>query len=510
MKHLLYLYLFMFIIPEIVFSQEWPQFQHDAARTGRSSVEIPPPYRARWIWLGENQTLRNQQSEPGWTDNLTSEDGYSLPLPESVPFTISQQLQPVIAGGRLFFGTQDGMAYALNTFDGSTAWSFEMPGPVVVSGAVDDQTVIFTTLNGHIMGLNVESGTPAWSFSTGYAITSAPLIHRNTVFAGNHFGTLTALNSQSGVLNWEQTLTAPIVGGIAADGNTVYVPCEDMNVYALEVSSGAIRASNRVKGQGFRITHPVVYNGRLWVTSCMTALMGSEFVMEQVMASSTSIANEDANVALWLTGNDNGGAWPHASEDWQHRFALDTADLSQPYLIPVGPTEGCGIPPNSFVVDHSGRILCWWKTRFPMLTTDGAFGTNYSLDICAVNETTGLRQVIDNGKLSGIVQETDNLYAMTSGGKYLWLRQDFRGTQVIDLTTSDSRFVLAPVRNLDGGYWNADIVYFDWRPNFSNYQVGHVVTSMQTFYGRTAPAIAGNFVFIAENFCIIAIEHDNQ
>jgi len=510
MKKLLYLFIGFLLLSEIALSQYWPQFQHDAARTGRTTVEVAPPYRARWIWLGENQTLRNQLSEPGWPDNLTSVNGYSLPFPESVPFTISQQLQPVIAAGRLFFGTQDGNAYALSTFDGATLWSAEMPGPLVVSAAVDDPTVIFSTLNGYIVGLNVETGQEVWSYNTGYAITSAPCLHKSRVFVGNHYGVITALDAQTGVFVWEKTLTAPVVGGIAADGNSVYVPCEDMNVYALDIFSGAIRAQNRVKGQGFRITHPVVHNGRLWVTSCMTALMGSEFIMEEVMASSTNIANEDANVALWLNGYNNGGAWPNASEDWQHRFALDTTDMTQPFFLPVGPTEGCGIPPNSFVVDHAGRVLCWWKTRFPVLTTIGAFGTNYSLDICAVNQSTGLRQVIDNGKLSGIVQETDNLYALASGGKYLWLRQDFRGTQVIDLTTSNSRYVIAPVRNHDGGYWISDIAYFDWEPYFSNYQVGHVITSMQTMYGRTAPAIAGNLVFIAENFCIIAIENSNQ
>lgn len=502
--------LLCILIPFYLFPQDWPQFQHDAARTGHTFVEVPTPHRARWIWLGENQTLRNELSEPGWPDNLSSAPGYSLPLPESVSFTISQQVQPVIEDGRLFFGTQDGKAYALSTFDGSTLWGVSLSGAIVVSAAVMGQVVVFTTLNGHVFGLNTQNGDVVWTYLSHFAITSAPCIHKELIFTANHRGIVTALDVHTGALIWQQTLSAPVVGGIAADGNSLYVPCEDMNVYALDIFTGNSRASSRVKGQGFRITHPVVHNGRLWVTSCMVPIMGSEYIMEEVMASSVNIADEDAKVALWLQGFDNGGAWPGASEDWQHRFVLDTADMTQPFLIPVGPTEGCGIPPNSFVVDHTNRILCWWKTRFPVLTSNWAFGTNYALDICGVNQTTGLRIPIDNGKLSNIIQETDNLYAMTTSGKYLWLRQDFRGTQVIDLTTSNSRYVVTPVRNYDGGYWNADIAYFDWNPYFNNYQVGIVVTSMQTFYGRTAPAIAGNYVFIAENFCIIAIEHHNQ
>lgn len=491
-------------------SQDWPQYQRNAARTGYTPVEVHPPFRARWIWISEELTLRNQLSEPGWPDNLTSVDGYDLPIPDSVPYTISQQVQPVISNGRLFFGTQDGKAYALSVFDGATLWATTMPGSVVMTAAVEGNIVVFTTLNGYVLGLNVQTGAVLWSVNTKYAITTAPCIHKNRVFTANHRGYARAIDLQTGTVLWQKRLSAPVCGNIAADGNTVYIPCEDMYVYALDIYTGNIRASNRAIGQGFRMTHPVVHNGRVWITSCLVPTMGSEWIMEEVMASSTDYVDEENNVMLWLQGYDNNGAWFEASPDWRHRFAYDTTDMSEAFFIPCGPTEGCGMPPESFVVDYQGRILCWWKTGFSFLSGTGSFGSFYSLDISAVNQTNGRRIIIDNGKLADIMQETDNLYAMSVAGRYLWLRQDFRGTQLIDLTTSDGRFVITPARNADGGGFDPDIAYLDWEPPFDYYKVGYHITSMQTFYGRTAPAIAANYVFIAENFGIVCIEHDPE
>jgi len=503
------IFLLVFMLNQPIFSQDWPQHQHDAARTGRTSDEIPPPYRARWIWLGEGLTLRNQNSEPGWTDNLTSVNGYSFPLPDSVPYTISQLVQPIISNGKVFFGTQEGGAFAISAFDGTTLWKSEISGGILVTAAVKDDVVIFAGVAGIVKAFDVDNGATLWLQNLKYAITTAPCIVGESVFVADHRGRASAFDIQTGSLRWQKNLSAPVTGGIAASGSSVFFPCEDMMVYALDLQTGVIKASGQVRGQSFRLTHPVVFKDFLYVTSGMTPLMGSEYMMEELMATSASPEIEENNIRLWLQGNNNGGAWPLASVDWQHVFAMDTATLEMPFIIAAGPSEGCGFPPEPVVVDYTDRVLCWWKTRFPKLTANSAFGTSFSLDICGINPANGNRINIDNGHLSNIFQETDNLFAMSSGGKYLWLRQDFRGTQVINLENSTSNHVVAPIRNQDGGFWAAQICYLDQSPPY-NYKTGPIVTGQQSVAGRTAPAIAGNTVFIAETFGIIAIENDNQ
>ena len=52
-------------------AQDWPQFQQNGQRHGRLAAGPVGPYRARWIWLGPNNVLRNRDSQPGWSDDLT-------------------------------------------------------------------------------------------------------------------------------------------------------------------------------------------------------------------------------------------------------------------------------------------------------------------------------------------------------------------------------------------------------------------------------------------------------
>jgi hypothetical protein len=79
---------------------DWPQLQYDSARTGRSTDEVAPPYRARWLWFGNAGTLRNRESktnDPNWTNDLTTGVGKSYPLPSSVPFTLACMVQPIVS-----------------------------------------------------------------------------------------------------------------------------------------------------------------------------------------------------------------------------------------------------------------------------------------------------------------------------------------------------------------------------------------------------------------------------
>ena len=179
---------------------------------------------------------------------------------------------------------------------------------------------------------------------------------------------------------------------------------------------------------------------------------------------------------------------------------MNTSDLSEPFTVLAGPADGVGCPTPPSIVDNSDRVLTYFKTRYPKLTKLGAFGTNYSIDVAGVNATNGHRVPIDNGHLANPWPwETDNLYGMSVGGTYLWLRQNFRGTQVINLADSSTRGVSAEVRVRDGGNFLFDVVYKDQMPTIG--------VSQNATLGRTAPIISGPRVYIAENFGVTAIEH---
>jgi hypothetical protein len=495
---------------------DWPQLQSNPARSGRTEDSVAPPYRARWIWCGPALTLRNQNSEPGWTNDLRAREGYSYPMPRSVGFTLANSAQPIVLSNRVFIASLEGMAYAVNVHDGSTIWQSPLPGGTSVTAAGTGDVVVFVTLSGDAHGLDARTGARRWIVATRKSITSAPCLAGAMVYVASQDASVYAIEALTGQLRWRSPrLNAPIQGGLAADADTIYVGAEDMTAYALRRQDGSIRASRRLRGQSFRLTHPVVHNDFVIFTTCMTPMMGSEYINTPMLDDAKDLADEDQIYARWLTGDTNGGRWPHASIDFQHVFALKTADLSAPFLIPCGPCEGVGLPPDPPSVDFSGRVLCWWPTRFPKFTKVGAFGTKYSLDICGINLADGRRIPLDNGRLSNMWPgpETDNLYALSVGGEYLWMRQAFRGTQNIRLTDSKHHHVSARVRHEDGGNFRADVVYFDQprsqtaTPNAVRETPGGSVVSQSNFEGRTAAVISGNRVYLAERFCVTALEH---
>lgn len=481
----LFVFCFGSLAPLVVSeASDWPQLQRDAARTGRTTDVVAPPYRMKWAWLG-----------PGNTQTV-------LPIVGGAGLTIGGRVQPVIAAGRVFVGTQEGNAYGIDATTGQTIWGVPLPGGTLSSAAVDGTVVIFVTLRGFVIGFNVADGSERWRHDSGYAITAAPCVTNGRVYVTNHRGDVLAIDTGTGALLWTTRLPAPVEGDIAADATAVYVPAEDMVVYALRASDGAITAQRRVWGQSFQNTNPVLFGGRLWVTSVMGPARGSEYIFDDVLDDATSFDQEEILTERWLNGDTNGGRWPDASRDWRHRFALDIPTLVEAFLIPCGPTEGVGNPPESVVVDNQNRILFWWKTRYPTLTKIGAFGTRYSLDIAAVNQTNGRRIRIDNGAFSNMWPgpETDNLYQLSVAGDYLWLRQRFRGTQTIRLSTSQHRLVQAAVGVRDGGDFTfADVVYVPTGspPPPANPDIE----------AHAAVVISGGLVLLSEPFGIVALEH---
>ena len=307
---------------------------------------------------------------------------------------------------------------------------------------------------------------------------------------------------------WVSPRLGPAIqGGLAAADGRVFTGTEDMVVHALALADGRELASHPVRGQSFRMLWPVVYGGRVWVSTVMTPLTGSEYIGEantgsSLFADSPSLGEEQDNLVRWLAGDTAAGRWPDAGRDWRRLFALAVEDLSEPFVIPAAPADGVGVPAHPPVVDQRGRVLAYFKTHHPRLTAPvgAVFGTRESVDIAAIDPATGRRVPIDNGHLANLWPwETDNLYGLSVAGSQLWLRQNFRGTQVLDLDASAGRGVTAEIRSRDGGVFNFDVVYKE---------IGRPVRTPQTpTLGRTAPAIVGGRVFLAEEWGVTVLEH---
>jgi hypothetical protein len=133
---------------------------------------------------------------------------------------------------------------------------------------------------------------------------------------------------------------------------------------------------------------------------------------------------------------------------------------------------------------------------------ESTFGTRYSIDLAAVDQGTGKRKPYGLGKPVEVWPlETDNLYALSTGGRFCYWRQRFRGTYAMDLKSRSHFQIQTEVRDRDGGTWNAPIMYVDTRAALLPR------TPSAATHGRVGVAIANHRLYIAENYCVTAIEH---
>lgn len=496
---------------------DWPQLQSDQYRTGRTTETVAGPYRLRWMWLGPQTVIRNRLSNSSWTTAPTIDPGEVVAnktsVPSSVPFTFSLAVQPIVVQGRVYIGDMDGMVYAINVVDGQTLWTADNPGGTLASVAYCDGVVVVGSISGYIRGYDALAGGPArWSVATGGGITAAPLSDGQNVYVGSQDGCVYCIRASDGVLLWTSvSLGAPIVAPAAMDDASVYVCAENMRVFKLRVQDGVILSSRQVSGQSFHSVWPVIFSSYVFVEAAGIPEIGSEYVGEMGWqqtagphGDATSRQQEEEYILTFLAGGQAGtrqGGWLHASRDWKHLTVLRRTDLSEPFVVPCMPFEGCGTPPAPPVVDNRDRVLSYRKTKYPTLIGQPpSFGTNFIHDISAINLDTGRWIPIDNGRYANVWPwESDNLYGLTVAGDRLMMRQYFRGTMVLDLAQSVYRLVQAAVYNRDGATWPADVVYVATTGGMPS-------TTMPSWSGRIGPIVSHQKVFFVEPYALVALE----
>ena len=162
-------------------SSDWPLFRGDPQMQGVSEENISPPLQIKWSF------------EPP-----VAEGKKRPPIDAS----------PVVAGGRVFVGTQDGHFYGINLEDGSEIWSFKAEGPISAPAAVLKDRVFVGDTYGFIYAFDVKTGEELWRFETegkieGGVNTYITESGAEEIFVGSHDYFLYCLNAESGEVVWK-------------------------------------------------------------------------------------------------------------------------------------------------------------------------------------------------------------------------------------------------------------------------------------------------------------------
>ncbi len=172
---------------------------------------------------------------------------------------------PALHDGVLFFGSDDGLLYAVDAASGRERWRFRTGGPVASSPAVEGGRVFFGSYDGRFYALDEKTGALLWKFATGgerrfearglhglqpkqqtYAdpydvYLSSPAVAGGTVYFGSGDGHVYALEAASGALRWKVDTGEVVHASPAVADGTVFVGNWASTLFAFDAATGAER-----------------------------------------------------------------------------------------------------------------------------------------------------------------------------------------------------------------------------------------------------------------------------
>ncbi len=139
---------------------------------------------------------------------------------------------PVVAGNRVYIGSQDRKFYALDKATGKPVWTFQAGSRIEAGAAVAGDSVYVGSCDGNLHSLHAQTGALQWKFrldpdATGRAcpIYAAPLLAGDTLYQAGMEGQIYALNAATGELRWKMRPSADseLDSDLATDGQRLFV-----------------------------------------------------------------------------------------------------------------------------------------------------------------------------------------------------------------------------------------------------------------------------------------------
>jgi outer membrane protein assembly factor BamB len=365
----------------------------------------------------DQQSLTGAMSFDGHDLSLELKRGEAPPLPSPQPLQgrIAQPVwtfksggpiwsSPALAGGTVYFGSNDGLIYALNARTGKSVWQYKtggrvMGGPTLdgkhlyalsddgflyklerktgklvwkfnthggtvardlpnpKSDAYDYQASAVTVASGiayigsadkKLYAVEAETGREKWHFDTQGIVRSTPAVADGLVFIGSYDHNVYAVDGASGALRWKFDTLEPVVSSPLVANGTVYIGSRSSDLFAFDAATG------KVKWKYFYWSSWVESSARL--RERILYVGSSDY--QQMFA-----IDADTGKPVWNTYTD-GSAWSSPAVTDRHVYIGVVGVV--PYFI-----EHKG---GFMAVDRATGTVVW---RFPMTVIPGA--TDYGV-----------------------------------------------------------------------------------------------------------------------------------
>lgn len=159
-----------------------------------------------------------QQGKEVWErDFATYEDeGYLSFLSDFFSDGISAKISGGLAVSyeKIYFGTEDGLVFALNARTGETEWQVSVHGEVIAAPSIDENTVLVNTGSGIMYALDAFTGEEKWTYESDVPALSlrgisGPMAANGGAIVGTATGKLVVNLIANGQTAWEQAVAAP-------------------------------------------------------------------------------------------------------------------------------------------------------------------------------------------------------------------------------------------------------------------------------------------------------------
>jgi outer membrane protein assembly factor BamB len=272
---------------------------------------------------------------------------------------------PTVAGGTVYYGSEDSRVYALDAATGRLRWSYTTGGGVYASPAVAGGIVYIGSDDGKLYALSAATGHLRWSYDTRYAVESTPVLAGGTVYFGSWDHKVFALSAATGRLRWSYSAQGAVVSSPAVAGGTVYFGSFDHKVYALDAADGRLRWSYTTGSPVFSspaVAGETVYIGsedhKVYALGAASGRLRWSYTTGSPVFSSPAVAGETVYI-----GSEDHKVYALDAASGRLRWSYTTADYVDSSPVVAGGIVYAGSDDGRvYALDAASGRLRWYYT----------------------------------------------------------------------------------------------------------------------------------------------------
>jgi outer membrane protein assembly factor BamB len=256
MKKTLLLSLFLAIAAApTAFAADWPQFRGGPELRGVAEGKLADKLELLWSFK-TGGPVKSSAAIVGGNVFVGSGDGGNV------------ESSPLVHEGRVLFGSDEPMFYALDAKTGKQVWKHvigdKMPGAPNLVRAPNgkDWNVVFGNHDAKLYCLDAATGKSNWVYETGNGINGTPAVFAGQTALGGCDALLHIVALTNGTKVKELEVGAPVLGSVAVADGRVYGGHFENQVFCVDVAKGTNLWNYRDRAFAY-VSSPAVLGDRL-------------------------------------------------------------------------------------------------------------------------------------------------------------------------------------------------------------------------------------------------------